>query len=149
MENVISKDSPDDMMVMYKNEEVELLVPIVERAVEIHVGSREFVMGDGQALGFLKSIVALSKEVAEFEKEFANFMKKDRLAYPECTPIRSLRNALTAISMCEKHKGTTIFDPLRLIFKNVYLAASRNTIDTDFRVQPIPKKVLHKPEITS
>lgn len=138
MEIVISKDSPDDMLVMYRGEQVELIVPIAERAVEIHMNRREFVMSDEQAHGFLRSIVALSKEVPKFEKEFAEFIAKDRIAHPDFTPIRCLRNALLAITMCESHKGTVIFEPLRVMFKEIYLAASRNTLDTDFRVQPIP-----------
>ena len=143
MENVISKVSPDNMLVMWKGQQVELIVPISERAIEIHMYRREFVMSDLQAEGYIRSIVALSKEVPEFEKEFADFLKKDRLADPRFTPIRFLRNCLLAITQCEKHKHTKILDPLRVMFKEIYLAASRNTVDTDFRIQLVPQPGKH------
>ncbi len=137
MENVISRTSPDDLLVMYKGEQVELIVPIAERAVEIHLYRREFVMSDLQAEGYIRSIAALTKEVPEVEAEFVEFMKKDKLAHPEYTPVRYLRNCLLAITMCESHRNTHIHEALRVMFKEIYLAASRNTIDSDFRVQPV------------
>ncbi len=143
VENVISKDSPDDMLVMYKGQQVELIVPIAERAVEIHLYRREFVMGDLQAEGYIRSIVALSKEVPAFEAEFVEFMKKDRLADPRFTPIRFLRNCLLAITLCESHRNTHISEALRLMFREIYLAASRNTLDTDFRIELIPQVGKH------
>jgi hypothetical protein len=134
MENVISKDSPDDMLVMFNGAPVQLIVPISARAAEMYARHREFTLDPVEAQRYLQSIIALAREDAAIDAELTARLAKVKA---DDSYIKALLTSCMVIQMSRHSTNGPILKLLQKKFGEVFLAASRYTIADDDRVQAI------------